>query len=124
MPAWSQDELSRIGNAEELRITTLRKDGSPRKPVTIWVIPHGERLYVRSVKGRNGSWYRGTQEPRPGRVSAEGIEKEVSFVNADEQVDDELDAAYRQKHRRYAGPILNSVLTPQARAATVELVPR
>jgi Uncharacterized protein conserved in bacteria len=123
MPAWSQDELSRIGKAQELRITTLRNDGSPRKPVTIWVIPQGERLYVRSVKGRSASCYRGTQGGRQGRISAGGVEKDVRFINADHQVDDELDASYRAKYRRYAGPILNSVLTPQAREATIELLP-
>jgi hypothetical protein len=37
---------------------------------------------------------------------------------------DEIDGAYRAKYRRYAGNILNSVLTPQARSATLKLVPR
>ena len=39
-------------------------------------------------------------------------------------VDEELDAAYRAKYRRYSPNIVNSVLTPQAKAATVKLVPR
>jgi hypothetical protein len=50
----------------------------------------------------------------------------VSFVLIDEDdgINDEIDAAYRDKYRRYAGPILDSVLTPAARAATIELLPR
>jgi hypothetical protein len=35
-----------------------------------------------------------------------------------------MDAAYRAKYRRYAGSILNSVLTPEARSTTIKLVPR
>jgi hypothetical protein len=37
---------------------------------------------------------------------------------------DEIDAAYRTKYRRYAASIVGSVLTPEARAATLKLVPR
>jgi hypothetical protein len=39
-------------------------------------------------------------------------------------MDGEIDAAYRAKYRRYAGSILNSVLTEAARSATLKLVPR
>jgi hypothetical protein len=35
MPAWSNDELERIGAAEELQIASLRRDGTLRRPVTI-----------------------------------------------------------------------------------------
>ena len=48
MTDWTTDELDKIGRAEELEITTLRRDGTPRKPVTIWVVRDGQDLYVRS----------------------------------------------------------------------------
>ncbi|MFN2107909.1 MAG: DUF2255 family protein [Candidatus Promineifilaceae bacterium] len=38
-----------MGNAEELRIASLRSDGTLRKPVIIWVVRVGDDLYVRSV---------------------------------------------------------------------------
>ena len=38
MKTWTSDELNKIGNAEELRIATLRHDGTLRKPVIIWVV--------------------------------------------------------------------------------------
>jgi len=34
-----------------------------------------------------------------------------NHVEADNDIDDDVDAAYRAKYRRYAGSILNSVLT-------------
>jgi hypothetical protein len=52
------------------------------------------------------------------------VQQDVTFVDADHDIDDEVDAAYRAKYRRYAGSILNSVLTPEARASTLKLVPR
>jgi hypothetical protein len=55
MAAWTTDELNKIGRAEELEIAPLRRDGTLRTPVTIWVIRLGDDLYVRSANGRTGS---------------------------------------------------------------------
>ena len=52
MAAWTRDELNKIGNAEELQITSLRRDGTLRNPLPIWVVRVGDDLYVRSMKGR------------------------------------------------------------------------
>jgi len=52
------------------------------------------------------------------------LEQDVTFEDAGNELNDQIDAAYRDKYARYAGPILNSVLTPQARSATLKLVPR
>ena len=124
MSEWTSGDLTRIGNAEELEIASVRPDGARRKPVTIWVVRDGASLYVRSVKGPSSGWFRGTQERHEGRVRAGGVEKDVTFVTADQAINDKVDAAYRAKYRRYAGSILNSVLTPQARSTTIKLVPR
>ena len=52
------------------------------------------------------------------------MRKDVTFAAPEDGIDEELDAAYRAKYRRYSASIVNSVLTPQARSATVKLVPR
>jgi hypothetical protein len=124
MSEWTSEELSKIGAAEEVQITSCRRDGTLRKPVTVWAVRDGISLYVRSVAGPKGAWFRGVQESRQGRIRAGGLEKDATFVDANHDIDDTVDAAYRAKYRRYAGNILNSVLTPQARSATIKLVPR
>lgn len=48
---WTSDELTRIGKATELEIASRRRDGTLGSPRTIWVVPHGANLYVRSVNG-------------------------------------------------------------------------
>jgi hypothetical protein len=124
MKQWTTDQLDKIARAEEVQIASMRRNGTLRKPVTVWAVRHGDDLYVRSVRGRSGQWFRGAQEKQEGRIRAGGVEQDVAFVDADDDVNDEVDAAYRAKYRRYAGSILNSVLTPEARSSTLKLVPR
>jgi hypothetical protein len=124
MADWAKDELDRIGRAEEVDITPRRRDGSPSKPVTVWCVRSGDDLYVRSVRGRNGAWYRAIQESHQGRLSAGRLGKDVKFEAADASVNDEVDAAYLSKYRRYAGRILDSCLTPAASSTTLRVVPR
>jgi hypothetical protein len=124
MAQWASDQLDKIGRTEELQIASTRRDGTLRKPVTVWVARQGDDLYVRSVNGRSAQWFRGTQERHEGQIRAGGVQQDVTFIDADHDIDDEVDAAYRAKYRRYAGSILNSVLTPGARSTTIKLVPR
>ena len=122
--AWSRAELDTIGGAEEIEVAPRRSDGSLRDPVTIWVVRAGDSLYVRSaVKGRNAAWYRTVKETHEGRLSGGSVARDVGFVAADPALNDEVDAAYRSKYRRYAGRILNSCLTPSARSTTLRIVP-
>ena len=124
MSKWADDRIDKLGRAEEVQIATVRTDGTLSKPVTVWAVRVGDNLYVRSVNGRDSHWFRGTQERHEGRIRASGVQQDVTFVEADHDVDDEVDAAYRAKYRRYAGSVLDSVLTPGARSATLKLDPR
>lgn len=126
MTTWTSDELSKIGTAEELEIASVRPDGTLRKSRTIWVVRCGDDLYVRSVYGRTSDWFRGVQDRHEGHIQAGGVDKDVTFVDveADHTIHDQIDAAYRTKYRRYAANIVNSTVTPQARSATIKLVPR
>lgn len=123
MAAWTSDELATIGAAEELRIAPLRRDSTLRNPVTVWVVRHGDDLYVRSVNGRGAAWFRGAQARHEGHIRTGGVEKDVSFIETND-VNDELDAAYRTKYRRYAANIIDAINSADARAATLKLVPR
>ncbi|MCL4488975.1 MAG: DUF2255 family protein [Chloroflexi bacterium] len=124
MTAWTSDELNKIGRAEELELASLRRDGTLRNPVTIWVVRHGNDLHVRSVNGRTAAWFRGTQVRHEGRIWAGGVEKDITFVDTDPDISDQIDIAYRNKYRRYAASIINHIVSPEARSATIKLVPR
>jgi hypothetical protein len=125
MTAWTSDELNKIGKAEELDIISLRRDGTLRKPVTIWVVRIEDGLYVRAFKGRNGPWFRWTQECHEGHIRSGGIDKDVTFLDiSDSKINDQVDAAYRSKYGHYEAQYVDPMVTPEARAATIQLVPR
>ncbi len=124
MTQWTNDQLDKIGRAEEVQVASARRDGTLGKPVTVWAVRHGDDIYVRSVRGRSSHWFRGAQERHEGRIRAGGVQQDVAFVEADPDINDEVDAAYRAKYRSYAGTILNSVLTPEARSTTMKLEAR
>jgi hypothetical protein len=122
MSTWTPEELRRIDASDELEIATRRRDGTLRRHIPVWVVRQGGGLYVRAVNGRDAAWFRGAQARHEGHVRAGGVEKEVSIVDADPDLADAIDAAYRAKYARYPS-IVPHVLNEQARAATVALVP-
>jgi hypothetical protein len=61
--------------------------------------------------------------PRAPVIRAGGIDKDVTFAEADPDLNDQIDAAYRDKYRRYGERIIGGVVNPRARAATIKLLP-
>ena len=124
MDRWTSNELDKIGTAEELEIAPLRSDGTMRKPTTIWVVRVGNDLYVRSAYGSSSGWFRGAQVRHEGRIRAGGVEKDVTFVDADPGLNNQIDEAYRKKYRQYAATYVEPMVSAQVRATTIRLVPR
>ena len=124
MTNWPREELEKIAAADELQLASARPDGRLRKPVTIWVVRLGDDIYVRSVNGRNSHWFRGVEDRHEGHISAGGVDTDVRFVEAGDDVNDEIEAAYRTKYRHYNASVVDPLFTPGAKAATLELVPR
>jgi len=125
MTTWASDELKKIEKADELNLSSLRQDGTYRNQVIIWVVRVGDDLYIRAVKGRTSPWFRGTQTRHAGHIRSGGVEKDVTFVETpDSPLHKEIDAAYREKYRRYPQSYVDACLTPEAQAATMKLVPR
>ena len=125
MTTWTSDELNKIGKVEELQLASLRRDDTLRNHVTIWVVRLADDLYVRSVYGRTSAWFRGVQTRHEGHIRAGGVDKDVTFVQEpDININEQLDAEYRAKYRRYAASIINTVVSPEARSAPIKLIPR
>src|SRR6187200_2938532 len=91
MSSWTPGELDRIGRTDELDLASERRDGSLRDPVTMWVVRDRDDLYVRSMYGPAGAWFRGTQTRRQGHIRSGGVDKDVSFViDTDPELNDRI----------------------------------
>ena len=124
MAGWTPDELSRIGQADQLQITSRRPDGSLRPYVTIWVVRSGDDLYVRSAYGHENGWFQRALSSGEGRIRAGGVERDVAFEEPGGAVDDELHAAYHAKYDRHGPAIVGTVVSSEAARSTLRLVPR
>ena len=125
MTTWTSDELNRIGAAEELEIASLRRRrhaaktgddlGRPPRRRPLCPIRQGarQRLVPRHAGAPRGTY--------PGRRRGERCHLRGGNRL---RINDQIDAAYVTKYRRYAASIAKSMVTPEARAATIKLVPR
>lgn len=124
MASWTYEQLGRIAASEELQISTPRNDVTMRRPIPIWVVRHGDALYVRSYLGENGVWYQSARAHGHGHISAGGVDSDVTFaLVTEDDINAEIDAAYRDKYGRYGPRFLDPMTAPIARATTLKLIP-
>ena len=123
MTAWAQDELRKIAEADDLRISPFRADGTTYgTPTWIWSVPVDGDLYVRAYNGQSSRWHQAAIRQKAGRIIAGGLTKEVAFEPVGADLNDRIDEAYRVKYR--GSPYLKPMIGARARAATVRIVPR
>jgi hypothetical protein len=120
---WPKDELRKIVEADDLRISPLREDGATYgTPTWIWSVAVDGALYVRAYGGHGSRWYKAAARQKSGRITAAGMTKDVSFEPVDGPINGRIDDAYRAKYRD--SPYLNPMIGARARAATVKVMPR
>jgi hypothetical protein len=122
MTGWSNYELPKIAEADDLHISPLREDGvTYGTPTWIWSVAVGDSLYVRAYHGQDSRWYEAAMRQKAGRITAAGMTKELAFEPVDGEINDRIDDAYRAKYE--GSPYLDSMLGARARSATVRIVP-
>lgn len=123
MTTWSQDELRRIADADDLHVSPLREGRVGYGiPTRIWSVEVGDALFVRAYNGRNSRWYQAAVRQKAGRITAAGRTKEVAFEPVGGPIDDLVDEAYRTKYR--SSPYLSPMLGAGARSTTLRVMPR
>jgi hypothetical protein len=119
---WTDDELTRVGNATELQLTSRRADRTLGYYTTMWVVRVGDDIYVRSAGGPDRPWYRRALTSGTGRIRAGGIERDVAFGQADPSVHDAIDQTYHDKYDRYGPGPVSHVTGPDAHPLTIRLL--
>jgi hypothetical protein len=123
MIGWTQDELRRIEETDDLHIAPFRDDGMTYgTPTWIWSVVLDGALYVRAYNGQKSGWYQAAMRQRAGRITAAGMTREVAFEPVDGEINNRIDEGYRAKYK--GSPYLDPMIAKRARSATVRLLPR
>ena len=121
MSAWSETDLAKIGEANEIEVAPDRADRSAVSWVPIWVVRVGDGLYVRSFRGPSGSWYRRARNTGHGRIRVAGTERTVVFSTADPSTRAAVDDAYRAKYGRYGDSYTTPMTSDSVAGTTLRL---
>lgn len=124
MTAWTEDELDRLDEADELGVGSRRPDGTVRPFITIWFVRLGDELFVRSAHGHDNPWFQRALKSREGRIRVGGVERDVAFEEPDQALSADLSSAYHAKYDRYGPAIVGTVVSPDAEQSTLRVVPR
>ena len=85
MSTWHGATLAAATAHDEVQVLTSRRDGTLRRPRTIWIVAVGDRAFVRSKNGRDAAWFRGAVATGNGRLIVGGRGYDVTFREADRQ---------------------------------------
>ena len=120
MPGWSEEELSRIAEADDLHISPFREDGTTYgTPTWIWSVVVDGDVYVRAYNEQQSRWYQAAMKQKKGRISVAGITTEVSFERVDGPIGKRIDDAYGAKYK--SSPYLDPMVGARACSATVKI---
>jgi hypothetical protein len=117
--AWPDD----IDSANEVDIETSEGDDAPVHRTTIWAVVEGGDVFVRSLRGTRGRWYRELMASGDGVVHAGGDSYPVRAVQADDA--DSIERTSEGFRRKYPqSRSLDSMLVDDILETTVRLEPR
>jgi hypothetical protein len=120
MTNFDADILRELRDRQEIAIRTGRH---PANPVTIWAVVADDELFVRSVRGDKGRWYRDLAGGGPATLEVAGRELAVQAIPAtDAAAADRASREYLRKYR--TSPYAESMVRPDVLATTLRLEPR
>ena len=121
MSGWTGEELRQLDEAGEVRVAGRRADGTSRRPVIVWHVVVDGKLYLRSVKGPQGQWYKGVARYFEGFLSWGGRTRAVTYT-LDFSQDAAIDAAYAAKYG--TGSSTRAITTDLSKQTTLRIDPR
>ncbi len=123
MSDWTPDELTEIGEVEEVEVTPAAPDGSTTGSVVMWVVTVGGQVYVRSARGAEGRWYQRASQTGTGGFTAGGVSREVTFTGVTDAENEAVTDAYRTKYAAQPAEFLNPMVEGPSVEATLRVTP-
>src|SRR6476646_4882991 len=98
--SFANDDLERLAGAEEIEIETQPPDGPPHR-TTIWIVVDGDEVFVRSVRGRKGRWFREASANPAVAIHVDGRRLPATAIPATDP--DSIDRINRALTAKYTG---------------------
>ena len=116
--------LALLDETEEVRIETRRDEDAPEHRTIIWVVVTGGEVFVRSVRGPKGRWYREISSHPEGALHAGDTRIPVRAASATEESTVEaVSEAIRSKYEQSAPGPTAAMLRPETLPTTLKLSP-
>jgi hypothetical protein len=111
-----------LATAEEVDVETRRSDGRARR-TTVWPVVEDGQVYIRSLRGAAGRWYREALAAPDVVLRVAGEAVPARAVRAADP--DSIAAASAGLQRKYAdSPYLETMIRDEILEATIRLEPR
>jgi hypothetical protein len=122
--SFDPDILRLLDDTEEVRIETRRDGDSPEHRTIIWVVVVEGEVFVRSVRGPKGRWYREISSNPEGALHVEEDRIPVRAAPAtDEATVDAVSAAFRSKYQQSSPASTEAMVRPETLPTTLKLAP-
>jgi hypothetical protein len=120
MTKFDTDTLRKLHDVQEVAIRTERH---PKSAVVIWVVVADDEVFVRSVRGIKGRWYRDLSVGGPAMVEFAGRRLPVQASPVSDPA--AIARASSEYLRKYQpSPYAQSMVRPEVLATTLRLEPR
>lgn len=117
--------LAMLDRVQEVQVETTSLDGSETHRTIIWIVTSGEQVFVRSVRGDAGRWYREARQRPEVILHAEGPPIPATLAMADDPASiQQVNEALTAKYGRRAPASTASMLRPHTLPTTMRVDPR
>ena len=122
--SFDSETLRLLDEMKEVRIETRRDEDAPAHRTTIWVVTVDGDVFVRSVRGERGRWYREVSANRDAALHVGDRRIPVRAVPVtDEPTVEAVSEAYRSKYGRTSPGSTRAMLLPETLPTTLKLEP-
>ena len=122
--SFDPETLQLLEETREVQIETRRDEDAPTHRTTIWVVTVDGDVFVRSVRGEKGRWYREVSANPSAALHVGDKRIPVRAVPAtDEPTVGAVSEAYRSKYGRTSPGSTQAMLRPETLPTTLKLEP-
>lgn len=119
--SFAPEDLAELEAAEEVRVETQKPDGPVHRTI-VWIVVDDDDVFVRSVRGPAGRWFREAEANPAIAIHVNGRRLPATAIPATDP--DSIERCSNAFRRKYASdPALRTMLVPKTLETTLRVEP-